>query len=111
MQTNITPVSFCGDITITRWKRGVAKLATYNSTRKQDMLLRSYVKKYAPSNAMVMLDEKKANGFQLVLEQIAGVRLQKIKGEKSIYSSPNSIRFEVPQAKKLDGFAVDVDFS
>ena len=112
--STINPVSFQGKITVTTYnhlcKSGEDSFITHETTKIQDVLIRSVVKNFVKKEKITILKDNTAKILHEIFEKTIGKKVKNTNAKKVLYFDDNSVMFADKDAKIIDGVKIELDF-
>ena len=110
MQNHICPVSFSGQIFVSKYERGAEKFVEHQISDAQFKLLKTIIDEMAPAGDVTPLSNNKLKFIFDYLKKELGVKqnLSKLKTDKMVYNSVDNITITDKDAMLMNGIKIDI---
>ena len=110
MQNNISPISFQGQVFVSKYERGVENFVEHKINDAQFKLIKTVIDGMAPAGEVTPLSNIKLKFIFDYLNKVFGTKynFSKLKTDKMVYNSVDNITITDKEAMLMNGIKVDI---
>ena len=110
MDNNVSPISFKGNVFVSKYERGVEDFVEHSINDAQFKLIKTIIDGIAPAGDVTPLSNNKLKFVYEYLNKIFGTKynFSRLKTDKMVYNSLDNITITDKDAMLVNGIKIDI---